>query len=87
LAVPEIAKPFSPERPRREPGEFCTSVNEANWYERSLEWPQGKKHSPEQIVSLLQQLEVSEANGEMTGQACIESYEEDQESSRSAKHP
>ena len=20
------------------PGDFCTSVNETNWYERSLEW-------------------------------------------------
>ena len=30
----------------------------------------GKKHSPEQIVSLLRQIEVAVANGKTTGLAC-----------------
>src|ERR1700733_13373199 len=30
----------------------------------------GKKHSPEQIVSLLRQIEVAVANGKTTAQAC-----------------
>jgi putative transposase len=33
----------------------------------------GKKHTPEQIVSLLQQIEVSVANGKTTPVACRES--------------
>ncbi len=33
----------------------------------------GKKHTPEQIVSLLRQIEVSVANGKMTPVACRES--------------
>ena len=33
----------------------------------------GKKHTPEQIVSLLRQIEVTVANGKMTPAACRES--------------
>jgi transposase-like protein len=33
----------------------------------------GKKHTPEQIVSLLRQIEVAVANGKMTPAACRES--------------
>ena len=33
----------------------------------------GKKHTPEQIVTLLRQVEVAVANGKTTGQACKES--------------
>ena len=33
----------------------------------------GKKHTPEQIVPLLRQVEVAVANGKTTGQACKES--------------
>jgi putative transposase len=33
----------------------------------------GKKHSPEQIVSLLRQIEVAVANGKLTPSACRES--------------
>ncbi len=32
----------------------------------------GKKHSAEQIVTLLRQVEVAVANGKTTGQACKE---------------
>src|SRR5271168_5276770 len=32
----------------------------------------GKKHSPEQVVNLLRQIEVGIANGKTTGQACKE---------------
>ena len=32
----------------------------------------GKKHTPEQIVSLLRQIEVAVANGKMTPAACRE---------------
>jgi hypothetical protein len=32
----------------------------------------GKKHSPEQIVTLLRQVEVAVANGKTTGQSCKE---------------
>ncbi len=32
----------------------------------------GKKHSPEQIVSLLRQIEVAVADGQTTTQACKE---------------
>ena len=32
-----------------------------------------KKHTPEQIVTLLRQVEVAVANGKTTGQACKES--------------
>ena len=32
----------------------------------------GKKHSPEQVVNLLRQVEVSVANGKTTGQSCKE---------------
>jgi len=32
----------------------------------------GKKHTPEQIVSLLRQIEVGVANGKTTGLACKE---------------
>jgi putative transposase len=34
--------------------------------------PRGKKHTAEQIVSLLRQIEVGTANGKMTPQACKE---------------
>ncbi len=33
----------------------------------------GKKHTPEQIVSLLRQIEVAVANGKTTPAACRES--------------
>ena len=33
----------------------------------------GKKHTPEQIVTLLRRVEVAVANGKTTGQACKES--------------
>ena len=33
---------------------------------------QGKKHTPEQIVSLLRQIEVAVANGKTTPAACRE---------------
>lgn len=55
------------------PGEFCTSGCATNWYERSLELAQGKKHTPEQIVSLLRQIEVAVANGKTTPSASRES--------------
>jgi len=32
----------------------------------------GKKHTPEQVVNLLRQIEVSMANGKTTGLACKE---------------
>jgi putative transposase len=32
----------------------------------------GKRHTPEQIVSLLRQIEVAVANGKTTAQACKE---------------
>jgi hypothetical protein len=32
----------------------------------------GKKHSPEQVVNLLRQIEVSVANGKTTSLACKE---------------
>ncbi len=34
--------------------------------------PRGKKHSAEQVVNLLRQIEVSVANGKTTVQACKE---------------
>lgn len=34
--------------------------------------PRGKKHTAEQIVNLLRQIEVGTANGKMTPQACKE---------------
>jgi len=34
--------------------------------------PRGKKHTAEQIVSVLRQIEVGTANGKMTPQACKE---------------
>ncbi len=35
--------------------------------------PRGKKHTAEQVVNLLRQIEVAVANGKTTGQACKES--------------
>src|SRR5271165_4040675 len=35
----------------------------------------GKKHSPEQIVSLLRQIEVAVANGKTTGLACKRGFD------------
>jgi putative transposase len=41
------------------------------WYERSWKMAR-KKHTPEQIVALLQQIEVAIADGKLTPQACRE---------------
>ena len=41
------------------------------WYEKSRKMAR-KKHSPEQIVALLRQIEVTIANGKLTPQACRE---------------
>jgi hypothetical protein len=49
-------------------GKSCTSGGDANWYERSLKMGTRKKHPPEQIVSLLREIEVGRANGKMTPQ-------------------
>ena len=37
------------------PGKFCTSVNETNWYGRSLEWHE-ESGIPEQIVNVLRRI-------------------------------
>ena len=54
------------------PGKFCTSVNETNWYGRSLEWAKERSTVPEQIVNMLRQIEVAIANGKTTPTACRE---------------
>ena len=51
---------------------LSTGRYDRKWNERSLEWYEEKRHSPEQIVSLLRQIEVAVANGKTTGLACKE---------------
>jgi len=54
-------------------GDFCTcgSKREFNLKER---WCALKKYKPEQIVTLLRQMEVEIASGKTTPQACEETY-------------
>jgi putative transposase len=54
------------------PGLLCTSGNDRNWDEKGLGMARGKKHSAEQIVNLLRQIEVAIANGKTTAQGCKE---------------
>jgi putative transposase len=54
------------------PGLLCTSGNDRNWDEKELGMARGKKHSAEQIVNLLRQIEVAIANGKTTAQGCKE---------------
>jgi hypothetical protein len=42
-------------------GIFCTRGNERNWYERSWSIAR-KKHSSDQIVAILRQVEIAAAN-------------------------
>jgi hypothetical protein len=51
---------------------FLCSFNETNWYERCFEWRRVKKHTPEQIVSLLQEVEVAVSSGKTSAQASKE---------------
>jgi putative transposase len=50
---------------------FCTSCNDRNWTEKEL-FMARKRHTAEQVVNLLRQVEVAIANGKTTGQACKE---------------
>jgi putative transposase len=54
------------------PGKFCTSGSETNWYGREPQMARGKRHTPEQIVNVLRQIEVAIANGKTTPAACKE---------------
>jgi len=64
------------------PGKFCTCCNERNWWEKSLGWHGEGRSAPEQIASLLRQVEVAAANGKMTPGACREGGITDQTHSR-----
>jgi putative transposase len=54
------------------PGLFCISCDETNWNKEELCMARGKKHTAEQIVNLLRQVEVGVANGKTLPQACKE---------------
>ena len=47
-------------------------LRETGGAEGAFEWRERKKHTPEQIVSLLRQVEVAVANGKTTPSACRE---------------
>jgi putative transposase len=46
--------------------------------QKELDMARGKKHTPEQIVSVLRQIEVAVANGKTTPVACRDSGITDQ---------
>src|SRR5271156_366798 len=54
------------------PGSICASGVETNWKQEERKMARGKKHSAEQVVNLLRQIEVAVANGKTTPQACKE---------------
>jgi len=54
------------------PGDFCTSREETKLEQEEMAMARGKKHTAEQIVNLLRQVEVGVANGKTLPQACKE---------------
>jgi putative transposase len=53
------------------PGLFCTSLNDRNWT-KGAAMARGKKHTPEQVVNLLRQIEVALRTGRRRRLACKE---------------
>src|SRR5580698_6729944 len=54
------------------PGLFCTSGEATKLEQRGACMVRGKKHTAEQVVNLLRQVEVGVANGKSMAQACKE---------------